>query len=107
MVVALQERFTKMSERKACGLMGLSRSSFRYEGERRAGDEELTATLKTLALKQPRYGYRRLAVLVKRRSPKAINEKRIRRLYRLAAQAEAQADPTCGWRWIPRFRAPE
>ena len=39
-----------MSERRACGLVGLSRSSFRYEGERRAKDEELTATLKTLAV---------------------------------------------------------
>ena len=57
--------------------MGLSRSSFRYESERRAKDEELTAALKTLAL----------AVLVKRGSPKTINEKRIRRLYRLAGLA--------------------
>ena len=56
--------------------MGLDRGSFRYQGERRAKDEELTATLKTLALEQPRYGYRRL---VKRGSLNAINEKRIRR----------------------------
>ena len=62
MVIALRERYTEMSERRACELMNLSRNSFRYEGERRAGDEELTATLKTLALEQPRYGYRRLAV---------------------------------------------
>lgn len=67
--------------------MGLDRGSFRYQGERRAKDEELTATLKTLALEQPRYGYRRLAVLVKRGSVEAINEKRIRRLYRLAGLA--------------------
>ena len=76
-LVALRKRFTKISERGACGLVGLSRSSFRYEGERRAGDEELKTAFKTLAL----------AVLVKRGSPKAINEKRIRRLYRLAGLA--------------------
>ena len=69
------------------GLWGLSRRSFRYEGGWRVQDKELTATLKTLALEQPRYGYRRLAVLVKRGSPKTINEKRIRRLYRLAGLA--------------------
>ena len=49
-VIALRERHTKMSERRAYGLVGLRRSIFRYEGERRAKDEGLTATLKTLAL---------------------------------------------------------
>ena len=61
-VIALRERYTKLSERRACGLVGLRWSSFRYEGGWRVQDEELTATLKTLALEQPRYGYRRLAV---------------------------------------------
>jgi len=54
--------------------MGLSRSSFRYEGERRAGDEELTATLKTLTLEQPRHGYRQLAVDTSIPSARVIRE---------------------------------
>ena len=86
-VVALRRRFTKISERRAGELVGVRRSSYRYQDNRWAKDEELTATLKTLALEQPRYGYRRLAVLVKRGSAEAINEKRIRWLYRLAGLA--------------------
>jgi putative transposase len=49
--------------------------------KRDAKNERLTARLKELALDQPRYGYRRLAVLLKRENPEKLNVKRIRRLY--------------------------
>lgn len=43
--------------------------------------------MRELSLKQPRYGYRRLGVLLRREQTEAINEKRIRRLYREAGLA--------------------
>jgi putative transposase len=70
-----------MSERHAWGLAGIAVSSFRYESQRPAKDAELSQQLKDLAQQQPRYGYRRLWVLV-RRSGTGANHKRVHRLYR-------------------------
>jgi putative transposase len=72
-----------MSERHACGLAGIAVSSYRYASRRRAGDTGLSERLKELAQEHPRYGYRRLCVLV-RRSGTAANHKRVHRLYREA-----------------------
>lgn len=57
----------------------MARSSFRYRSKKRDG--ELRATLVTLAQEQPRYGYRRLAVLL-RRQGMTVNHKRVFRIYR-------------------------
>lgn len=83
-VRALRERFTEMSERRACELIGIHRGSYRYQSRKRAGDEELGGKLKELAMERPRFGYRRLAVLLRRGSDPSINIKRVRRLYRAA-----------------------
>lgn len=69
-----------MSERRACRLIGLSRSTKRYESRRRERDEALQARLQALAQKRPRYGYRRLHALLKREGFE-INHKRVYRLY--------------------------
>jgi len=68
-------------QRKACELVGIARSSYRYESRKR--DEELRVLLLRLGQEQPRYGYRRLAVLL-RREGVAVNHKRIFRVYRAA-----------------------
>ncbi len=86
-VAALRERFTKSSERGACELVGIQRSSFRYQAKRSAANEVLRERLRELPLEQPRCGYRRLGVLLRREQTEAINEKRIRRLYREAGLA--------------------
>jgi putative transposase len=69
-----------LSERRACGLAGLGRSSYRY---RRQGPDEsdLLKRLKELASERRRYGYRRLTVWL-RREGQGVNPKRIYRLYR-------------------------
>ena len=70
-----------MSERHACGLAEIAVSSFRYASQRPAKDAELSQQLKELAQQHPRYGYRRLWVLVRRGGTWA-NHKRVHRLYR-------------------------
>lgn len=70
----------KMSQRRACGLIGIGESSYRYQSTRTAVPE-LKELLLQLAVERPRYGYRRLHVLV-RREGFAVNHKRIYRLYR-------------------------
>ncbi len=64
---------------RACGLIGISRSLYRYEAKR-PDDGELRKRLSELAEQKRRYGYRRLHVLL-RREGWAINCKRTYRLY--------------------------
>jgi putative transposase len=68
------------SERRACELMEIAVSSYRYRS-RRQGDGELREKLVALAGEKPRFGYRRLHVLLKR-SGERVNHKRVWRVYR-------------------------
>lgn len=69
-----------MSERRACRTIGFARSSCRHPAEEKPADEVLER-LRTLAQERPRYGYRRLHVLLQRAGV-TINHKRLWRLYR-------------------------
>jgi len=68
------------SERQACKLLDLDRSSFRYES-RPDRNAALRQEIVTLARQKPRYGYRRLWALLSRQG-RAVNVKRVYRLYR-------------------------
>jgi putative transposase len=70
------------SERRACGLLEMAVSSYRYRSRRR-GDEELRSKLVALAGEKPRFGYRRLQVLLQQRGER-VNPKRVWRVYREA-----------------------
>jgi putative transposase len=70
----------QLSERHACRLLELDRSTYRYEAEPDA-NQKLREALVALARQQPRYGYRRLWAILERRGWK-VNVKRIYRLYR-------------------------
>ena len=69
----------KLSERAACRLAGIRRSSFRYEPVPRS-DGELRARLKELAAKQSAYGYLMLHSLLKSEGL-VVNKKRTYRIY--------------------------
>jgi putative transposase len=68
-----------LSQRRACRLTQLARSTARYRS-RRAEQSELRQRLRTLAVARPRFGYRRLGILL-RRELGMINHKRVYRLY--------------------------
>lgn len=69
----------ELSERRACKLTNLDRSTFQYE--KTAGDNEALRTeLKTLAGKRRRFGYRRLGILLEREGFYA-NHKKVFRIY--------------------------
>lgn len=76
----LVEEF-EASQRHACELMGIPRSTCRYESRR--NDDDLKQRLIALAGEKPRYGYRRLHVLL-RRDGVRVNHKRVQRVYRAA-----------------------
>jgi putative transposase len=69
------------SERRACGLLAMAVSSYRYQTRRT--DEPLRTRLVELAREKPRFGYRRLQVLLGR-SGEHVNHKRVHRVYREA-----------------------
>jgi putative transposase len=69
----------RRSERRACQLAGVGRSSCRYQARRR-DDRELRERLRELAAERRRFGYRRLTVML-RREGWAVNPKRVYRLY--------------------------
>jgi putative transposase len=73
------EEFT-YSERAACKLLELDRSSYRYE-PKADRNEKLRQPLIEMAKQKPRYGYRRLPVLLERRGW-TVNHKRLYGLYR-------------------------
>ena len=77
---------TKISERRACQLVGLSRTVLHYESKAQPANRQLQARLIELAGERRRFGYRRLHALVRREGVLA-NHKRIYRLYREAGLA--------------------
>src|SRR5256885_16978864 len=70
-----------MSERHACRLMGLGRTTHRYRARKAERDSELRARLKKLAAKRLRFGYRRLTAMLGREGM-PTHHKRVERLYR-------------------------
>jgi len=69
-----------VSERRGCRLVGLWRSVKRHRSLR-GDDAELRVRLRELAAERPRFGYRRLHLLLRREGMR-VNHKRVWRLYR-------------------------
>src|SRR5215472_16286337 len=82
-VEQLQQQYA-FSQRRACSLLMVAVSSCRYQA--RHSDEELRVRLVELAREKPRFGYRRLHVLL-RRNGEVVNHKRVHRVYREAGLA--------------------
>jgi len=72
------------SERRACALVWLAVGTYRYVSRR--SDEPLRTRLVELAREKPRFGYRRLQVLL-RREGRVVNHKRLHRVYCAAGLA--------------------
>jgi len=77
----------KLSERHACGLIGMHRGSWRYR-PRESSDGALRARLRELAAERVRFGYRRLWAMLRRDKNAdgtrrwTVNHKRVHRIYR-------------------------
>jgi putative transposase len=88
----------QLNEKRACGLVGITRWSNRYVS-RRDPQDELRMRIKELAGSRTRYGYRRLTVMLRREGWK-VNTKRVYRIYweeqlqvRTAKRAKRAAHP--------------
>jgi putative transposase len=77
---------TSVSERRACQLVGIARSTLRYEARRSQENDGLSDKIISLAQERRRFGYRRIHALLRREGIEA-NHKRVYRLYREAGLA--------------------
>jgi putative transposase len=75
-----------LSERRACGLVGLPRSCMSYELRLSAKDAPVIEAMKTLSSQYPRYGYRRIRIFLRRQG----YEVGVHRAHRLWSQAGLQ-----------------
>jgi putative transposase len=70
-----------LSQVRACAIASLPRSTYGYRSQVTADVQALRRRLRELAAERPRYGYRRLHVLLVREGH-AVNHKRVHRMYR-------------------------
>jgi transposase InsO family protein len=82
-----------LTERQACRLVTLWRSSYQYRS-RRPDDAELRQKMREIAEKRRRFGSPRIAVMLKRAGWK-VNHKKVERIY-------AQVDTSIGGRRVVR-----
>jgi putative transposase len=75
-----------LSERRACGLLGIARSTLSYELTLPEKDAPVIAAMRTLSAQYPRYGYRRIRIFLRRQG----HELGVYRTHRLWRQAGLQ-----------------
>ena len=63
------------SERRACGLIGIHRATYQYQS-RRKDDSDLRDRMLSIARERPRFGYRRVYVMLRREGFR-VNHKRV------------------------------
>jgi transposase InsO family protein len=88
-----------VSERFACMAVGQHRSTQRKKPKGRADEETLTAAIIRLASHYGRYGYRRIAVML-RSGGWTVNTKRVERIWRCEGLKVPQKRPKKGWLWL-------
>lgn len=77
--VRLLQSALSLSERRACRIIGAHARTVRYQSKKQ--DAALIARIKAIAAERPRFGYKRIHILLCREGL-AVNHKRVYRLYR-------------------------
>ena len=75
-----------LSERRACGLLGIARSTLSYELRLPAKDAPVIQAMRSLSAQYPRYGYRRIRIFLRRQG----HQIGVYRTHRLWSQAGLQ-----------------
>ena len=89
----------KISERRVCRALGQHRSTQRRLPKGRADEERLVADMIELTHKYGRYGYRRVAALL-RDAGWHVNDKRVERLWRREGLKVPMYQPKKGQLWL-------
>lgn len=95
----------RLSQRRACELANISRTSAAYESRRRP-DTELREQLCAVAARHPRYGYRRAHALLMRAGQR-LNHKRVFRVWRNAGLSLPRRRPRRRYQREPTVAVPQ
>ena len=87
-----------ISERRACAALGQHRSTQRKIPRGRPDEERLTTDIIELARQYGRYGYRKIAELL-RRAGWLVNDKRVERIWRREGLKVPARQPKRGRLW--------
>lgn len=90
---------TRVSERRACAVIGQARSTQRREPVRRDDEDVLTGAIIRLASEYGRYGYRRIAALLQLEGWE-VNHKRVWRIWRREGLKVPMKQPKRGRLWL-------
>jgi len=88
-----------VSERRACAALGQHRSTQRKMPQGRDDEARLTADIVELARQYGRYGYRKIAELL-RRAGWLVNDKRVERIWRREGLKVPARQPKSGRLWL-------
>jgi len=92
-------RTIRVSERRACRVLGQARTTQRDPPQVSDDEERLAARTVELATRYGRYGYRRITALLRREGWK-VNHKRVERIWRKEGLKVPQKQPKRGRLWL-------
>jgi len=90
----------KLSERRVCRVLGQHRSTQRRVPTGRDDEERLTADIVELARQYGRYGYRKIAELLRTTAGWVVNDKRVERIWRREGLKVPAKQPKRGRLWL-------
>jgi transposase InsO family protein len=89
-----------VSERRVCRVLGQHRSTQRKPPRGRDDEEQLTADIVELARRYGRYGYRKVAELLRSTAGWVVNDKRVERIWRREGLKVPAKQPKRGRLWL-------
>jgi putative transposase len=89
-----------VSERRACAVLKQHRSTQRQMPRGREDEERLTADIIELARQYGRYGYRKIAELLRSTAGWVVNDKRVERIWRREGLKMPPRQPKRGRLWL-------
>ena len=89
-----------MSERRVCRVLGQHRSTQRRVPQGRDDEARLTADIIALARQYGRYGYRKIAELLRSTAGWIVNDKRVERIWRREGLKVPAKQPKRGRLWL-------
>ncbi len=89
----------RVSERRACQVLGQARTTQRHSSDIKGDEERLVTRTIELATRYGRYGYRRITALLKQEGWK-VNHKRVERIWRKEGLKVPKKQPKRGRLWL-------
>ena len=93
-------RKLQVSERRVCRALGQHRSTQRKRPRGREDEDQLTADIIELARRYGRYGYRKVAELLRSTAGWAVNDKPVERIWRREGLKVPEKQPKRGRLWL-------